>query len=187
MSTEIGFELTPKAQRLLAALGNAPMWAPKDIARVMDKENEKTIGHIQQAYLSFPKSGPALAIGLRVQSNRLRSAVWKSEAVVSGNTIRSAIGDSVKYAAAHEFGVDKVVTVRPHARQRFKVESFAGIGKRRVKRRVRKADTFVGVGQRRMVLPARGMFQRGITDRSTNYSQRISAAVIAAMKLVVEE
>jgi|ERR1035437_4294973 phage gpG-like protein len=190
MSQEIAFELTPKAQRLLQTLRNAPMSAPKDIAAAMDKENLATVSHIQTAYLSFSKGGPAVAIGLRVQSNRLRGAAWASPAVVSGNTISSAIGDNVKYAAIHEFGgtihhAARSGTVRLKTdargnlvgqRKNARLAVFAKASHKRVKEVGFRSEAYD------IEMPARHMFQRGITDRSEAYSRRISAAVIAAMK-----
>jgi hypothetical protein len=104
MSDEYKIELTEEAKALLAGVQKLPAEIPSAIARALDRENQLTVAHIQKAYLSFPKSGPVSEIGLRVQSNRLRAAAAAFPAVVSGTRVESAIGDSVKYAALHEFG-----------------------------------------------------------------------------------
>ena len=189
MSTEIGFELSPKAQKLIGSLRTAPMEAPRAIAAAMDKQNVLTVSHIQRAYLSFPKGGPAVAIGLRVQSNRLRGAAWASPAVVSGATVASAIGDNVKYAAIHEFGGTihhparaGKVRLKTDARgnlvgqrKNARLAVFARAGHKRAKEVAYRAEAYD------VVMPARRMFQRGITDRSEAYSRSVSAAIVAAM------
>ena len=168
MSTEIGFELSPKAQKLIGSLRTAPMEAPRAIAAAMDKQNVLTVSHIQRAYLSFPKGGPA---------------------VVSGATVASAIGDNVKYAAIHEFGGTihhparaGKVRLKTDARgnlvgqrKNARLAVFARAGHKRAKEVAYRAEAYD------VVMPARGMFQRGITDRSEAYSRSVSAAIVAAM------
>ena len=101
-TVQIGF--TPAAQAALNRLDKLTPNVLNGVARGMDEANQVTIGVIQKDFLSFPKSGPTTPDGLRVITNRLRGSIRASKAVISGDTVQSAIGSNVKYAALHEFG-----------------------------------------------------------------------------------
>lgn len=162
-------ELTAEARATLAAVKNLPGTALERIARQFDYQNALTVSHIQKEYLSFPKDEPATELGLRVQTNRLRSSVWASQAQVEGQTVDSAIGSNVEYAAIHEFGGTipaHTVTAKPGGKLRFQ------IGERVLFRQ--------SVNIPAVTMPARAPFQRGINDRLTAYVRAISEAVAGA-------
>ena len=120
------------------------------------------------------KTGRILQIG-----SQYASSLVFQKATVSGNSVTSAIGDSVKYAAVHEFGFDGEVGVRAFTRKdhRKDVRSKGGKGKTVIASGI----TRVGEHSRHMHLPARAPVQRGINDRLTEYGEAISeAATIAA-------
>jgi phage gpG-like protein len=53
---------------------------------------------------------------LKVRTNTLRSSI-NLRVEEDGSAVTATVGTSVKYAAAHEFGFQGVVTVRAHLRQ----------------------------------------------------------------------
>jgi hypothetical protein len=175
MSATVKITLSENAAGIVRNLETMPVWMSNRVAKSLDLQNEITVGHIQQAYLSFPRAEPAVAIGCRVQTNRLRGSVRASAAAIYGSRVTSAIGSNVIYAAAQEFGVDEDVTVAAHTRKRVSTQII--FGKLRV---VRGADIGVRAHTRHMKLPARGFVQRGIADRAANYTAAISRAIIAA-------
>lgn len=184
MGDELRIELSDEARKIVRDLGQSD-WLLQAIAKTSNEQNELNVGHIRKEYASFPKHGPSVPIGLRVQSGQYRRALNRADAVIEGSQVISGIGDSVKYAAVHEFGFSGEVKVRPHARKKFRVMDFdAGytkLGKRmRVRKRVRQADVFVGVGKRKVNLPARAPIQRGIRDRLDEMGAAISSAVVQA-------
>jgi phage gpG-like protein len=156
------------------------------MARAMDQENELTIDHAVERYLSFPKSRPPVLIGLRNMSNHLRRSYRASRAVVAGNTITSDIGSNVKYAAAHEWGVQETVRIPAHPRYSTESFTFMRLGrKKRGNQRVNKLkseDKMVRAHTRRMRLPARAPIGRAVTDRMEQYVNSMQNAVIDAIR-----
>jgi hypothetical protein len=174
MNTKI--ELTEEAKKVLSDLETLPQRALQGIARAMDKENQETVSHIQQAYESFPSDGPAVPIGVRHISGSMKRGTRASAAVIIGDRVQSSIGAyatnrGVNYAAVQEFGA----TIPPH-----KITAKGGgtlrfqIGERVM---FRKSVNHPGA-----TLPAREPMQRGIRDRQNEYASSISAAVIEAWK-----
>jgi hypothetical protein len=172
----IKVELTPEAQAILKNLKALPTTALEAMAEATDTENEQTVAHIKLDYLSFPKHEPAVAIGLRVRTNRYRQSLDRNKARIDGQTIYSAIGSNVKnngvsYPAIHEFGATippHKITAAPGKKLKFK------IGGRVMYR--------ASVNHPGSTLPARRPIQRGITDRLTDYQNALSAAVLSAMQ-----
>src|SRR5882672_11087002 len=101
---KIGIQLTPEAQETLRIMQTLPPEALAGMVKVMDYENLFTIGHIQQAYLQFPSDGPTTPIGLRHITGRLYGSIRASRSVIEEQSVSSAIGSNVEYAAIHEFG-----------------------------------------------------------------------------------
>jgi len=178
------------------------------VCRVMDQQNELTVGYIQKSFLSGPgKKDPGT---LAVVTGLLRRSARPVKARVSGGIIMSGIGSNVRYAAAHEFGIDQEVQVPEHQRRnsirdRFDmggtaVDRFtalrAGIlsrkqasqavqdsgkyvfSKKRAKQVLRAGMITVKAHPMHMHLPARRMFQRGIEYRLSLYGDAISAAIV---------
>jgi len=171
MSDVIKIDLEEEAKRLMAAMEAAPGRLMETVAAAMRYENVLTVSHIQANYLSFPRDGAPSELGLRVQSNRLRQSAWASEPVIRGQTVESAIGDNVVYAAIHEFGgtipARKIVPKNKQA-LRFQIGDRVIFAK--------------SVNMPAVQMPERGMFRRGIRDQQADYAQSISKAVIAAMQ-----
>jgi phage gpG-like protein len=159
------------------------------IARAMDKQNEETVGYIQRAYLTGPSPQK-----LGVVTNRLRSSVHPSVAVIEGNTVSSTIGTNVEYAAAHEHGFTGNVTVRSHTRRIFGSKSSGGTrvvdtvaefntktGRisrlRKKKAKYQTSSVTVRSFTRHMKMPARPFLAPGLKDLAPNYGQVVSEAI----------
>jgi hypothetical protein len=170
MSETSYIKLAPEATALLNRFKDpAPVYAA--MARGMDKENVLTVSHIQRDYLSFGSAGPASPLGLRVQTGSARRSIRASAAVVSGTSVLSSIGGNatnkgVNYLAVHEFGA----TIAPHViTANGRCLAFMIGGKTIFAKSVKHPG---------MVLPARGMVQRGIADRLPEYGKTLTAAVV---------
>lgn len=170
MPTRFNISISDNAAEIIKDLKELPAQMAIAIGKAMDKENQFAVSDIQRNYLSFPKSGPPIAIGCRVQTNRLRGSIRATKAVVSPDgSVSSSIGSNVAYAAAQEFGA----TIPPH-----KITAKNGKALRfQIGGRVifAKSVNFPGA-----TLPARGFVQRGITDNLPNYGNAISDAIVAA-------
>jgi hypothetical protein len=93
-------------------LGRAQSGLRVQLLRAVDQEDQLTVSHIQQRYLS--KRGPDT---LGVVSNRLRGSLWASKARVIGGMIVASIGSNVVYLAPHEYGFDGPIQVRAFTRR----------------------------------------------------------------------
>jgi hypothetical protein len=82
------------------------------VCRVLDQQNELTTGYIQQNFLSGP--GKKDLTTLAVVTGLLRRSAHPVPARIQGGVIFSGLGSNVLYAGAHEFGVDKEITVPAH-------------------------------------------------------------------------
>ena len=170
MSDGLSIKITvsENAQAILANLRTMPDWVGKRIARSMDLQNQLTVAHIDQVYLSFPKDGPTVPIGCRVQSNRLRGSIRASKAIPSPEGVSSSIGSNVVYAAAQEFGAD--YPARDIVPKNGKALRFM-IGQRVIfaKKVHMPAHTMQG----------RHFVENGIRDRAQHYSNAFTRAIIA--------
>jgi len=170
MADSYRVELTPEAVAVMGRLKDpTPMLAA--VAKALDEENAYSVSHIQKEYLSFPKDGPAVAIGLRAVSNSYRRSLFAAPATMEGGRLVSSIGSNVtnrgvSYPAVHEFGA----TIPPHKiTAKGKALRFM-IGDRLV---FRKSVNHPGA-----VLPARRPIQRGLEDRTQDYRESVSAAIV---------
>jgi len=164
------------------------------IAKALDLENQLTVGYIDARKLS--QRG---AMTLGVVTNRLRSSMRATPAIVTGNSVESSIGSNVKYAGVHEFGIDKDVTVRGYTReisgkkgrgiavQDFqpifdsrtgKISRYKKAGKRNVT-----GEAQVKSFQRHMKLPARAYIRTSLEERAPDYKRSISEAIVTAFNL----
>ncbi len=184
----ISIQLTSNAEQIVRQLGQFPAASLRGIARAMDLENELTVGHIQAAKLS--QRGP---LTLGVVTNRLRSSIRPSAAVVEVNAVSSSIGSNVAYAAAHEFGFDGQVQVRSFTRKNprgnlFSAAATVSLKDGRISRAKAKVkQTAAGISivrahQRHMKLPERAFIRTGIEERAKAYGVSISAAIEGAWK-----
>src|ERR1035438_819436 len=96
-------EAAVKRLRDNAGLGRA-------IARELDFQNQLTIRHIVERYMSFPSDfktvGGYRLQGVRHRTGRLSHSIRNSRAFVTAGGVVSAIGSNVAYAVPLEFGAD---------------------------------------------------------------------------------
>jgi hypothetical protein len=178
---EFSISLTPATQRLLDALPALPAKIQSAMLRVMDEQNELTIGYIRQHFLS--QRGPTT---LGVVTNRLRSSINASKARLDNGVIRSAIGSNVKYAAFHEFGFDCVEQVRQYVRRLFKYgprPTLARVSKKTGKliepkrKRTEIGQCIVHAHKRRVIYGGRSFLLRGVAARQREYAQAIGSGI----------
>lgn len=182
MSPEARIQLTEKAEELIRKAKALPANATRALARAMDKQNQLTVGHIVDDYLSFSKAGPSVYYGLRVQSGLGRRSLHASKASVEGNTVTSAIGSPLDYMAVHEFGYNGPQNVRGFMR-RVKSRNVVGrIGDRAPRRIIASGVAYVRPFTRQANFPARGFVRGGIADRATAYSDAASEAILSSWK-----
>ena len=104
MNTSFRIQFSPATLAAMARFKRASSSLMDVLRRTIDRENQLTIAHIVKRYASYPKQGPTMADGLRVQSGQYRRSVWASPAVIKGSEILSTIGSPLKYAGIHETG-----------------------------------------------------------------------------------
>lgn len=157
------------------------------IGREMDVQNQLTVGHLMAKRLHgkgpFPVSEHRLGEVSREYRNRLRA----SKAVVSGDTVQSAIGTSVKYGAIHEFGgtIKRVMlagSVRLATDRRGNLLRQGKNGKLAVfasaKRKTATTVAFAGGKRYEVTIPARAPITHGIRDRLPEIGVGVSNAII---------
>jgi hypothetical protein len=149
----------------------------------IDHENELTAGHIQEDYLSGPTGDHTLS----VRTGLLRASVFCAPTVLAGEQLVGGIGSNVVYAAAHEFGVDKIVAVQSHQSRdamsdryqhgsalldRFTALRLGILSKRQVSQKVRDSGQwqFAPRGAARKVKG--GMVPRGAHERHLRLPER---------------
>lgn len=173
------------AAELVRSVREFPARMAQAIASAMNLQNQLSIGYAQQHYLSGPR--PAR---LGVRTNRLRSSLNASPAVISGSTVSSAIGTNVVYAGVHEYGFKGTVTVRTYTRQerRRNIQSTTGRVFNAITGRISSGKgktiaegiSIVRQHQRKMDIPARPFLAPTLEDRKDDYSKAISAAILAS-------
>jgi hypothetical protein len=175
---KIKIELTEEAKATMAALERLPQTALVEIAKAMQLQNDLTVSHIQREYLSFPKAGPSVPLGLRRKSGRYAQSLRASKPVIAGQSVVTDIGSNamaaggdVSYPAVHEFGA-RIDPFDIHPKKPGGVLRFM-IGQRVVFSKV--------VHHPGATIPARAPIQHGIADRIDDYSEAVSNAIITAL------
>ena len=139
-----------------------------EMRRVMDEQDEYTVGHVFTRYLSFPATGPTKPEGLRSITNRLRGALRAVPAFISKDGgVVGGLSNNVFYAKYHELGA----TIKPHdivARNKKALRWLGKGGKAVFAKKVHHPGA---------KLPARAPMQRGIKDRLPQYVEAFSAAI----------
>ena len=182
MSEGLQIELSQDAKDIIARLG-ATDWLLRAVAVELNRQNQFTVDAIAEQRLTGKGPFPVSEHRLGERTHRLRPSLRRTQAEVSGSSVTGSIGTNVVYAAAHEFGVEEDVTVRPHARKQFKMQTFGALfGARKVRRKVRQADRFVGTFKRRLKLPARAPITTGVEERMPATGAAVSAAIVAAWR-----
>jgi|GEM_PF-5104526 len=186
MSDVLVITLSSNAAEIVAALGRFTPAMQQAIAKALDLQNELSIGAMQRNKLSGPRPDV-----LGVVSNRLRSSIRKSNAVVSEMTAESAIGSNVKYAGVHEFGFDSTVQVSAFSRKvQTRNQTEVGVAqvsladgrirRRKTAKRTASGVAFVKAHSRHMKMPKRSFIFSTITEREADYSKAVSAAIESA-------
>lgn len=188
MSDSITITLTPQARKVLSDLQSMPQWALAAIAGAMDQANQLTLAHIQQAHLAGKGPFPPAEHRLGIKTGTLRTEAWASKATITGDTVQSAIGDPVKYAAIHEYGGTihmparkgkvRLRTTASGALMRQAAHSalavFAKSSHKRAKEVEFEAEAYD------MQMPARAPFRTGVQERLDVYGRMVSGSVVKA-------
>jgi phage gpG-like protein len=186
VSQPFEIKISSNAAETLGALGRFAPAMQQQIAKALNLENELSIGAMQVNKLS--QRSPTT---LGVVSNRLRSSLRKSAAIVSESTVESALGTNVAYAGVHEYGIDRTVQVKSFSRKNPRGNQSAvnvaevSLGSGRIRRRKSIVQTASGVSfvkphSRRMRMPERSFIRSTISERAPNYSAAVSTAIVAA-------
>jgi phage gpG-like protein len=184
---QIKIELTESAKKIAAGLPTLPEQMVRAIARGMDQANQLTIAAIQRDHLTGQGPFPPAEHKLGVRTSRLRGSVNATAATVSGSSVTSIIGSNVIYAAIHEFGgrvhhpARQVKTrLRTDARGNLlrqlghsKLAIFAAKSHQHAREVVRRGKAYD------VDMPERAPFRTGIQEAMPNYTNRISAAIVA--------
>lgn len=171
MSDDLQFTLSQEAQAALDHIPGMPLAVATRVARAFDFQNELTVG-----YAKVNKLSARSATTLGVVTNRLRSALARTPARIQGDRIVSSIGDSVVYAARHEYGFDGTETVRAHRRRIRSRDVVGKVGSRQ--RLTAQGVGFVREFTRRAHTPARSFVGSSLRERKPDYDAAISQAVL---------
>ena len=160
---DLQIDIPDQTRRAIAALKDKAGLG-RVIARAMDRQNELTVGRIQQKL-----SGEVL----HVRTGLLRKSIGRTQALVLDNEVRSTVGSgaefghaSVIYAAIHEFGgVTKPHEIRA---KNAKALAFQGRGGMVFRRAVHHPGSRI---------PARSYIGSTLTEREPDYRESIGGAV----------
>lgn len=111
--------LTPQATEILKRISGMPVLMKRAITKELNKENWKTVGHIQENRLSAVKEGPPRPVAegiLRHMSGFMKKTLNATPVREVMGTFFSSIGSNMKYAARHEFGFQGRENVKAHMR-----------------------------------------------------------------------
>lgn len=131
------------------------------IQRGMNKGMQYMVGQITAERLTGRGPFPVSDHRLGVVTGRLRQSFHATSAEIQGNQVTGALGASVEYAAAHEFGFKGEVDVR----------SFT-----------RSSGVKVKAHRRNIEVPERAMVRTGIADHIDEVTTSIGEEVVATMR-----
>lgn len=117
--------ISPQALALVRNLKDTSL-VGQLVCQRMDYQNELTTAYIQQHFLSGPGRRDLATLG--IVTGLLRRSARPVKAVNLGGVVVSGLGSNVRYAAAHEFGVDEVVNVPAHTRRNSAADRFTASG-----------------------------------------------------------
>jgi len=169
----ITIQLSPSADQILRSLDSMTPRIMDAIRRAHDYQNELTASHITLHRMTgnAEKPYPPEEGRLRNKTGWLRRSVRRTDAVISGTSVVSAIGSNMSYAGIHEFGgTTRAHVIRPKNKRWLKFEWHGNTVYRR------------SVNHPGSNIPARAPIRRGIEDRIPNYSEAISRAIVEAAK-----
>lgn len=192
MIPPLQIDLTTEARAVLAQAPEWPRALPRALRVALDLENELTVAHIVTARATGKGPFPPAEGRLGVVKSRYRRSVRPARAVVRDTEIWSAIGSNVRYAGAHEFGVDKKVQVAAHgAKNRMldllevsgrTVARWESFGLRGKKTKVASGYVTVRTHERHMRMPERAPIRRGISDRLPHYRDALGTAIVGVFR-----
>lgn len=196
MPTEFRIELTPSAKAVISHIQTFPRRMQIGLIRALNQQNELTASRTIETKLNFSHELKGKLQWLRRRTGKLQKSIRRggedniSEAAhAEGDSIVSAIGSNVRYAAIHEFGWTGVVA--PHIRRRFKkttiLGDFAPLGRglrgltgvtrrKSVRVKARGGDVFVGQSKIKTI-PARPFLATTLQEREPEYSAALSRAI----------
>jgi hypothetical protein len=164
MSAAIRVELSPSAIALVQRFQKMPGEFPQAIKRGMTRALEIVTGRIQEKRLSGKGPFPVEEHRLGQVTQQLTRSTRATPAVVVSegehSEIVGAIGASVIYAAAHEFGFLGEVTVKEHKRKGRSVKAY----------------------QRRMNIRERAPFRTGIGENMDFISSEIEKELTTTLR-----
>lgn len=190
MSDGVKIELTEQAQSVIARLKRMPAALAPAIARGMDKANQLAIARIQSAHLTGRGPFPPPQQRLGIVTGRLRASVNASPAQVNSDTITSAIGSNVIYAAIHEFG-GRIHHPARRAKVRLRTDARGNLVRQLANsnlatfassahKRAKEIETDVPAYD--VEMPERMPFRAGIRESAGAYKAMISAQIIQAWR-----
>lgn len=157
--------LTPAAIKAVKDLRQLPENATAAVQKVMDTENQYTVGRIQRRYMS--KRGPTT---LGVVTNRLRNSVRGAKTKITGTLdISTGIGSNVRYMGPHEFGFHGFQTVKAHTRRGTHLFGVA---------LATPITMSVRTHTRRVDIQERAPIRKGIRDRLPQYREALSDTIV---------
>jgi len=158
--------ITTNPPDLQARLSDVPRYLRR-MAKVLDQQNELTVGHIISRRMTGQGPFPATEGRLGVRTGRLRRSIRRTRATIVNDGVVSAIGTNVKYMGPHEFGGQ----TPPHVieARSGKALRFGGGGKVIFRKRVKHPGSKI---------PARRPIFRGIEDRRHMYEQAMGQATV---------
>lgn len=191
MSALIQITVTDTASQVLVNL--KPEVLLPVVAKVIDTENTRTVSHIQDKYLSFPKQGPTTLAGLRIHSTPgFRSTLHATPSTISGSDIISAIGTpqtkgGFSYPSLHEFGgvvhhparrsSVRLRTTRSGDLMRQGKNKNLAVFARRSHTAAKTIPTEIKAHD--ATYPARAPIQKGLADRADQYTKAISEKILS--------
>ena len=185
MSATVTIKLTDEAQGILRSIKGMTEGMSRAVARGMDQANQIAKTRIENQHLTGKGPFPVSQHKLGVKSGLLRKSTWANKARVNGNTISSAIGSNVIYAAIHEFGGvihkdAKSGSVRLRVDRHgalFRQPGFAHLAIfARPQHKAREVKTKIKAHD--ITMPERAPFRTGIAESAADYTREISAAIV---------
>lgn len=190
MIPPLQIDLSADTRALVAAAPEIPARLTRNLVRALDKSNDETVGHIVENRATGHGPFPVEEHKLGVVTSRYRRSVRPAKAIVVGTAIESAIGSNVRYAGAHEFGLDQVVQVKAHQAKNAWLDVYQTKDGRQIygwerTGAGRATRVATGVAQVRahpmhMRIPARAPIRHGIEDRLPNYREALDRAVVVS-------
>jgi hypothetical protein len=177
--------LSPEALATAKKLEAMPGALPAAIAAGVDKGNEYAIAKIQREHLTGKGPFPPAEHRLGVRTNRLRSSLTRTPAVIAGQVISSSIGTNVKYAAIHEFGgvihkparsakVRHRITASGALMRNLKHSNLAMFAK---KKHTRAREINVMIPAHDITMPERAPIRTGLAASGDIYKKAIGRAI----------